>query len=69
MHPGILRHRASTQDVLEADALILGAPGRQGGMCGEMRMFLDTLAKLQHAKGLKVILARHACYEQHVTHV
>lgn len=43
----------SKQDVIEADALILGAPGRQGGMCGEMRMFLDTLADLQHAKGLK----------------
>ena len=27
--------------------LILGAPGRQGGMCGEMRMFLDSLAPLQ----------------------
>ena len=45
------------QDVLEADALVLGAPGRQGGMCGEMRMFLDTLADLQHAKGLKA--SRH----------
>ena len=42
------------QDVLNADALVLGAPGRQGGMCGEMRMFLDTLAELQHKKGLKV---------------
>lgn len=42
------------QDVIEADALVLGAPGRQGGMCGEMRMFLDSLADLQHAKGLKV---------------
>lgn len=27
--------------------MILGAPGRQGGMCGEMRMFLDSLAPLQ----------------------
>lgn len=42
------------QNVLEADAIILGAPGRQGGMCGEMRMFLDTLAELQEGKGLKV---------------
>ena len=24
-----------------------GAPGRQGGMCGEMRLFLDTWAKHQ----------------------
>lgn len=47
--------QGNVQDVLEADALILGAPGRQGGMCGEMRMFLDTLAELQHAKGLKVL--------------
>ena len=42
------------QDVLDADALILGAPGRQGGMCGEMRMFLDSLAELQSARGLQV---------------
>ena len=35
------------QDVRDADVLILGAPGRQGGMCGEMRMFLDSLAPLQ----------------------
>ena len=35
------------QDIREADAVILGAPGRQGGMCGEMRMFLDSLAPLQ----------------------
>ena len=35
------------QDVRNADVLILGAPGRQGGMCGEMRMFLDSLAPLQ----------------------
>ena len=45
------------QDVLAADALILGAPGRQGGMCGEMRMFLDSLADLQGPgtpRGLKV---------------
>lgn len=32
------------QAILEADAIILGAPGRQGGMCGEMRLFLDTWA-------------------------
>lgn len=35
------------QDIRDADAVILGAPGRQGGMCGEMRMFLDSLAPLQ----------------------
>ena len=51
------------QDIRDADAVILGAPGRQGGMCGEMRMFLDSLAPLQvEAKGgtsgaLKVIVA------------
>ena len=45
-----------SQDVLDADALILGAPGRQGGMCGEMRMFLDSLADLQSARGLQVSL-------------
>lgn len=32
------------QAILEADAIILGAPGRQGGMCGEMRLFLDSWA-------------------------
>ena len=37
------------QDLLVADAIILGAPGRQGGMCGEMRLFLDSLAHLQVA--------------------
>ncbi|KAL3148533.1 hypothetical protein ABBQ38_013970 [Trebouxia sp. C0009 RCD-2024] len=35
------------QAILEADAIIAGAPGRQGGMCGEMRLFLDTWAKHQ----------------------
>ena len=38
---------AGAQDIREADAVILGAPGRQGGMCGEMRLFLDSLAPLQ----------------------
>lgn len=37
------------QDLLLADAIVLGAPGRQGGMCGEMRLFLDSLAHLQIA--------------------
>ena len=36
-----------SQAVLDADAIILGAPGRQGGMCGEMRLFLDTWASHQ----------------------
>lgn len=44
------------QDVLAADAIILGAPGRQGGMCGEMRMFLDKFAELQNSKQLKASL-------------
>lgn len=38
------------QDLRDADAIILGAPGRQGGMCGEMRLFLDALAPLQVEK-------------------
>ncbi|EIE24075.1 flavo protein WrbA [Coccomyxa subellipsoidea C-169] len=41
---------ATIQDIKEADAVILGAPGRQGGMCGEMRLFLDSLAPLQVEK-------------------
>jgi multimeric flavodoxin WrbA len=40
------------QVVREADAIILGAPGRQGGMCGEMRLFLDALAPLQVERSL-----------------
>lgn len=57
--PSIIR---VVQDVIEADALVLGAPGRQGGMCGEMRMFLDTLADLQHAKELKAsVLGPDSC--------
>ncbi|KAK9818362.1 hypothetical protein WJX72_011333 [[Myrmecia] bisecta] len=35
------------QVVREADAIIIGAPGRQGGMCGEMRLFLDGWAQFQ----------------------
>mmetsp|Transcript_64137 Transcript_64137/g.202917 ORF Transcript_64137/g.202917 Transcript_64137/m.202917 type:complete len:222 (+) Transcript_64137:272-937(+) len=35
------------QDLLEADAIIIGAPGRQGGMCAEVRFFLDQLADFQ----------------------
>ena len=47
-----------SQDLLEADAIILGAPGRQGGMCGEMRLFLDTLAEFfASEKSLKVLLS------------
>jgi len=40
---------------------VLGAPGRQGGMCGEMRLFLDSLAHLQVAgagAGIGMLKAR-----------
>ena len=47
------------QDLVQADAVVLGAPGRQGGMCGEMRLFLDSLAHLQVAgKGSSIGLLK-----------
>ena len=56
---------ASLQAILEADAIILGAPGRQGGMCGEMRLFLDTWAVHQTEQkigfgALKVTYSSHS---------
>jgi len=58
---------ASLQAILEADAIILGAPGRQGGMCGEMRLFLDTWAVHQTEQkigfgALKVTYSRLPSY-------
>jgi len=55
---------ALLQAILEADAIILGAPGRQGGMCGEMRLFLDTWAVHQTEQkigfgALKVTYSSH----------
>lgn len=49
------------QDIKEADAIILGAPGRQGGMCGEMRLFLDSLAPLQVEKNRNSAGALKVC--------
>ena len=49
------------QDVLAADALILGAPGRQGGMCGEMRLFLDSLAHCQLQRNGSAVGALKVC--------
>jgi NAD(P)H dehydrogenase (quinone) len=40
--PVITRER-----LLEADCIIIGAPGRQGGFAGEVRLFLDSLAAFQ----------------------
>lgn len=49
---GVLDAPVATRVVVEsADVLILGAPSRQGGPCGEMRLFLDSLAPLQGAEG------------------
>jgi NAD(P)H dehydrogenase (quinone) len=42
---------ATRSAVEAADVLILGAPSRQGAPCGEMRLFLDSLAPLQAAPG------------------
>jgi NAD(P)H dehydrogenase (quinone) len=38
---------ASPATVEGADVVILGAPARQGGVCAEMRAFLDALGPLQ----------------------
>lgn len=35
------------QHLLEADCIIIGAPGRQGGFAGEVRLFLDSMASFQ----------------------
>lgn len=49
---GVLDAPVATRAAVEAaDVLILGAPSRQGGPCGEMRLFLDSLAPLQAAEG------------------
>jgi hypothetical protein len=45
---GVLDARPITPAALAgADVIILGAPARQGGLCGEMRLFLDSLAPFQ----------------------
>jgi len=49
---GVLDAPLATRSAVEAaDVLILGAPSRQGAPCGEMRLFLDSLAPLQAAPG------------------
>jgi len=35
--------------VQEADCIIIGGPGKQGGMCAECKYFLDSLAEFQTA--------------------
>lgn len=35
------------QIIQEADCIIIGAPGRQGGLCAEARFLLDSLANFQ----------------------
>lgn len=35
------------EHLLDADCIIIGAPGRQGGFAGEVRLFLDSLAAFQ----------------------
>jgi NAD(P)H dehydrogenase (quinone) len=44
---------AATGDFTEAEAIIIGAPTRFGGMCGQMRCFLDSTGGL-FAKGALV---------------
>lgn len=38
---------ATPEVVLQADCVVLGAPGRQGRMCAEMSFFLDSLRDFQ----------------------
>ena len=45
---GVLAAPVATKEVVaEADCVVVGAPGRQGGIAGEVRLFLDDLADLQ----------------------
>lgn len=37
---------ATTEDLVAADAVIFGTPTRFGGMCGQMRQFLDSTGQL-----------------------
>ena len=47
---GVLDAPVATLDTLAAaDVILLGAPARQGGVCGEMRLFLDSLAPAAEA--------------------
>ena len=47
---GVLDAPVATRATLAvADVILLGAPARQGGMCGEMRLFLDSLAPAAEA--------------------
>lgn len=39
------------QVIKEANCIILGSPARQGGMCAEMRLFLDSWAQFQTMQG------------------
>lgn len=38
---------ATPNEILQADCIIVGAPGRQGRMCAEVSYFFDTLADFQ----------------------
>ena len=44
---------ATIQDLIDAEAIIIGSPTRFGGMCGQMRSFLDSTGGL-FAKGALV---------------
>jgi NAD(P)H dehydrogenase (quinone) len=39
---------ATPEVVLQADCIVLGAPGRQGRVCAEMSFFLDSLRDFQN---------------------
>ena len=39
------------EHLLGADCIIIGAPGRQGGFAGEVRLFLDSMASFQRPLG------------------
>lgn len=47
---GVLEAPVITPDMLiDFDCILIGAPGRQGGICAECRYFLDALADFQSA--------------------
>lgn len=40
------------QDMIDAEAIIIGSPTRFGGMCGQVRQFLDSTGGLFHSGAL-----------------
>lgn len=60
--PAVLAAPIVTRQVLlDADCIIIGGPGRQGGFAGEVRLFLDSMAEFQKARaegGYSLLMVR-----------